>query len=897
MNKCWCGSTSLEHFNRDYYKCAKCNCLVSKMEFDDSIVNISNEETNLYGENYWKEHLKKDYNLPTIDERAFSDLSERCVYWLSFLLKYRLPPAKVLEIGCGSGSFVYMMEKSGYYSTGTELSKNICDINSKTFGINMLCGAIENLEIAESTYDIVVLMDVFEHLFDPLESIKEITQILKDDGILVIQTPNYTGQSIDKIKKEYKAFLQQLKPNEHIHLFNKTSVSRILEDHGFNDIIFEDPLFSYDLFLFASKKKLVENSKNEIVQYLANSPKTRFVLALLDLYNEKQFYIDRANTIEKDSLHRLEDIKKLNDILLKKDTEVKQLNDYARKKEVVITQLNDYINVKDQEINKFNEQVLDLNQLVCNLNEKINGLSTKLNLKDEEILWKRKRLSINSSSENNKYRNSSGKGKIAIDLTPYNLDGSVGGVGNLILVLLKRFQEDSKYSYLLLTSKANHEFFVEYTNNTMQCECVQTKTKSYKNLFNENKVALLFCPFSAVTYSVPHVRTVSVINDIQHMYYPEFFDHIELNHRNEFYKDVIREADHIICISEHTRKTVNEKLHYPMDNMSVAYVSIQNRFKNLDDEYIKDILEKYNLDKIRYMYFPANFWNHKNHKILLIAYNMYLKQTKDNIHLVFTGNPVKNSEKIYEAIEKFGISDRVHVLGYIEEMEIGAMYAGCEFLIYPSLFEGFGIPILEAMLAKKPILCSNVTCLPEVAGECGIYFDPKKPESIVEAINRARDEDIIKEKLAKYEEHLKVFNEDKMLQDYYQAFEQCMESFVAKKSGKYADGWVGTGLQINIPCEDHARYIELEVHLPEFIPYDATNITVAVNDRNKTYLLTRGATKTIKIKLNKKKDNSVQVVADRIFKPYKHGMGNDMRLLTFILIKGIIKYSDRVEEV
>ena len=188
LDHCWCGSNKLRVFSEHYNKCEECNTLLVKQRMPDDFYRVSDDAASFYGKDYWLKHVKEDYGFPDVFERSRNDLPERCTYWIRDILKYKLPPAKTLELGCAHGGLVYLMKLAGFDAAGTEMSNWICEYASKTFNIPMLCGRIEDLNIPPKSLDIVILMDVLEHMTDPVGGLKLIANILKDDGIVVIQT-------------------------------------------------------------------------------------------------------------------------------------------------------------------------------------------------------------------------------------------------------------------------------------------------------------------------------------------------------------------------------------------------------------------------------------------------------------------------------------------------------------------------------------------------------------------------------------------------------------------------------------------------------------------------------------------------------------------------------------
>jgi glycosyltransferase involved in cell wall biosynthesis len=125
----------------------------------------------------------------------------------------------------------------------------------------------------------------------------------------------------------------------------------------------------------------------------------------------------------------------------------------------------------------------------------------------------------------------------------------------------------------------------------------------------------------------------------------------------------------------------------------------------------------------------------KNHLGLLKAFEETLRAHPHLTHkLVFVGKETWYSKDLHRAVERSGIKGRVHFTGFVEDSDLVSFYAGCELFIFPSFYEGFGLPILEAMACGRAVACSNTTAMPEVADGAGILFDPRSTAEMVRAI-------------------------------------------------------------------------------------------------------------------------------------------------------------------
>jgi glycosyltransferase involved in cell wall biosynthesis len=125
-----------------------------------------------------------------------------------------------------------------------------------------------------------------------------------------------------------------------------------------------------------------------------------------------------------------------------------------------------------------------------------------------------------------------------------------------------------------------------------------------------------------------------------------------------------------------------------------------------------------------YLFFPAHCWPHKNHAKLIEAFALIVPHIPKDLRLIFSGGPFPASHAAHDLIRQHGLSHRVTHLGYRSAIEVQALLHGCFALVFPSLFEGFGIPVMDAIIAGKPIACSNCTSLPEIAGDAALTFDP-----------------------------------------------------------------------------------------------------------------------------------------------------------------------------
>jgi SAM-dependent methyltransferase len=262
-----------------------CETLVASGNFEAFDPRVSDESKDLYGKDYWFDHQTAELGCPDIVSRSRTDLAERCVHWLRSLLQFKLPPAKVLEIGCAHGGFVAMLRQAGFDATGLELSPSIVRLAREAFDVPVLTGPIEDQSIPPNSLDAIVMMDVLEHLSDPLGTLGRCVKLLKPDGILLAQTPVYPeGMSLEQLHDEKHQFPRMLDPNEHPFLFSKSSARELFRRLDASCVEFIPAIFDfYDMSFVISRRPLRRHDPRKQSEALCRTVNGRFIQALLDL--------------------------------------------------------------------------------------------------------------------------------------------------------------------------------------------------------------------------------------------------------------------------------------------------------------------------------------------------------------------------------------------------------------------------------------------------------------------------------------------------------------------------------------------------------------------------------------------------------------------------------------
>lgn len=231
----------------------------------------------------------------------------------------------------------------------------------------------------------------------------------------------------------------------------------------------------------------------------------------------------------------------------------------------------------------------------------------------------------------------------------------------------------------------------------------------------------------------PTLPTVVCVHDLQHKSAPQFFSAAEIDARNLEYGFAIGRADGLVAISEWEKS--NFARYYGRTDAQVIHHAayLYESHGNL-----KGIGEVAREDSDFYIY-PAVGWPHKNHYRLIQAFLLFLRRYKLSRRLILTGtvSHSHSSQAWQELLSSSSISGSIEPVGLVSDEELAILFATCRGVLFPSLYEGFGIPVLDAMRFRAPILASHMTAIPEVGGDCISYFsDPMDAESMALDIER-----------------------------------------------------------------------------------------------------------------------------------------------------------------
>jgi glycosyltransferase involved in cell wall biosynthesis len=237
-----------------------------------------------------------------------------------------------------------------------------------------------------------------------------------------------------------------------------------------------------------------------------------------------------------------------------------------------------------------------------------------------------------------------------------------------------------------------------------------------------------------------HTPSVVTIYDMVYKLYPETMDQDNLDLLNKIMPRSVRDSTKILTISENSKREISEILNIDPNKISIAYPGFDpNIFKVIAPEYTQHHLDSLKIKKPFILYL-GTLEPRKNIERIIDAYASLTSYHK-TFDLVLAGSIGWKSESIFERIEKYNLKENVHITGYISQSEQVALYNRATCFVFPSLYEGFGMPALEAMACGCPVIASNASSLPEVVGNAGLLVDPLNTDELSAAIQKVLDDE------------------------------------------------------------------------------------------------------------------------------------------------------------
>lgn len=319
------------------------------------------------------------------------------------------------------------------------------------------------------------------------------------------------------------------------------------------------------------------------------------------------------------------------------------------------------------------------------------------------------------------------------------------GIGRYVFELVQQIiQQDLENHYILYFNQPEFDAF-QVPNERWQKKLVNIRHYSLDEqtrfawFLSHEPVDLLHFPhFNApVLCQKPLVVT---IHDLTLHYYPYKSSTprwtpkkaLEILVYRQLMGRIARKARHIIAVSENTKKDLLREYQLPQEKITTVYEGVPENFRKASEAEIQSVRGTFNIQK-PYLLYTGVWRSHKNLLRLLEGFKGVIDAGQD-VQLVFTGKKDSAYPEIPEAIKRFSLQDKVIMTGFVDDRDLIALMSGATVYVFPSLYEGFGLPPLESMQLGVPVACSKSSSLPEVCGDAAVYFDPKNVQEMTDKI-------------------------------------------------------------------------------------------------------------------------------------------------------------------
>lgn len=263
------------------------------------------------------------------------------------------------------------------------------------------------------------------------------------------------------------------------------------------------------------------------------------------------------------------------------------------------------------------------------------------------------------------------------------------------------------------------------------------------------------------------MKSVVTIHDLIFRRMPECYKFVDRKIYDYKFRKAAENADVVIAVSECTKKDIVELYHIDADKIKVVYQGCDAQFaREISEDEKSRVAKKYDLPQ-RYILNVGSIETRKNALQIVRA----LKNIDDAVSLVIVGRRTKYAAKIDEVVKNNGLDARVKIISGIDFKDLPAVYAQAEVFVYPSFYEGFGIPIVEALNVGVPVVAATGSCLEEAGGASSIYVDPTSDGEMSDAINRVMaDSDLRTKMIADGKEYAKRFSEEQCAREIFDIY-------------------------------------------------------------------------------------------------------------------------------
>jgi len=347
---------------------------------------------------------------------------------------------------------------------------------------------------------------------------------------------------------------------------------------------------------------------------------------------------------------------------------------------------------------------------------------------------------------------------IGIDYTPAYEQG--GGIGRYVRELITALAAlDTTTDYRLFVAGATLDKLPEPPGKNFQWKPTRIPPKWTARIWHRAQLPIPINRFTgeiklyhATDFTLPPVtpgtKTLLTVHDLSFVRAPETASPNLRKYLNIVVPRSVHRADHILADSQATKDDLIALYNVPPEKVTVLLSGVSERFARTSVYEIQDVRKKYNIGDAPYVLSVGTVQPRKNYERLIRALAQ-LPSSCDKFKLVIAGGQGWLQDPIHQAVTELKLEDRVQFLGFADDADLPALYSGATVLAYPSLYEGFGLPILEAFRCHIPVLTSANSSLSEVSGDAAVIVDPYSVESIRDGLESILTDGALRASLVK----------------------------------------------------------------------------------------------------------------------------------------------------
>lgn len=361
------------------------------------------------------------------------------------------------------------------------------------------------------------------------------------------------------------------------------------------------------------------------------------------------------------------------------------------------------------------------------------------------------------------------------------------GFGNYALHLLRNLAKIDKQNDYLVYLNNNYDNSEIFSSSNFERIILNRRPEFYKHISipldiiaKKRKIDFFHFLYNAPSLFMP-CPFILTVHDVSYRHIPNMISKKDLISINVQMTINAKKAAKLITDSENSKKDIVNFLGISEEKIEVIYLGVDDNFRPMTEEHKKKIIsDKYQLPS-NFILYVGTYLPHKNIETLLHAFKDLKEEFRISHSLVLAGKQGRNFDSISSLIHKLDLKNFVYPIGFVQDEDLPYLYNLSELFVFPSRYEGFGLPLLEAMACGVPVISSNASCLPEIAGDCALYFSPDNRQELTKCIHELiTNNDLRNQFIERGINRAKLFTWEKMAARTFNVYEDVYKTLYNK---------------------------------------------------------------------------------------------------------------------